>query len=146
MTLGGIDIKTEINFNTIVVVVGFLGTFAGLITLWNGVQFRQEEVQKWVSAHEQAHNLISEEIKDLHNTDNTRMDTIFRMGQLEKAHEGLDIRISRITENYGNQFTEIRNTLGQITLQLALTNQALQRMEALNITPPHTETGPRSAK
>ena len=60
----------------------------------------------------------------------TRLDQgDYRMGQIEKAHEQLDMRVSRIVETYSNQFADFRTQLSAISTQIALTNQTLSRIE-----------------
>jgi flagellar capping protein FliD len=134
VTIAGI--KTEVNLNTLVVIVGFLGTFTGLVSLWNGMQYKQQDFEKWIAAHDQLHQAIAADLSQLHKNDEQLIDLSFRIGQIEKSAQLMDDRLSRITESYGNQFTDIRGVLSQITTQLALTNQALQRIEALkNMSP-----------
>lgn len=132
MTVAGI--KAEINLNTIVAIVGFLMTFAGIVTVWNQVQYKQGDVDKWITQHEDLHKQIALDLQSLHGVDADRggkmIDMAFREGQLEKTVDALDQRISRITESYGNQFTDIRNSLGTISTQLALTNQTLGEFKA----------------
>lgn len=128
------SIKADFNLNTIVAIVGFLITFAGIITVWNQVQYKQQDFDKWISNHEKVHDQIMTEIASLHAVDADRggkmLDMSFKEGQLEKSMDALDQRISRVTESYANQFSDIRTQLGAISTQLALTNQSLQRIEA----------------
>lgn len=133
MTVAGI--RAEINLNTIVAVVGFLVTFAGIITVWNQVQYKQQDFDRWISTHEELHKAIALDLVGIHNVVSDRgdkmLDMAFKEGQLEKTVDAMNDRLSRLTENYGNQFTDIRSSLGSIATQLALTNQSLQRLEAI---------------
>lgn len=124
MTVAGI--KTEVNLNTVIAVVGFLITIGSLIGVWNRVQYKQEDFDKWIAAHDKVHDAISVRIGNLEQNDTKMIDFAFRLGQLEKQETSLDDRIGRITESYGNQFSDIRSQLGAIATQLALTNQTLQ--------------------
>lgn len=126
MTIGGI--KAEVNLNTVVAIVGFLATFAGIITLWNQVQYKQNDFDKWIQAHDKLHEAMAGQIEALQKNDNQMIDLSFRMGQVEKGLSNEDDRIGRITESYGNQFSDIRSQLGAIATQLALTNQTLSQI------------------
>lgn len=128
MTIAGI--KTEININTLVAVVGFLATFAGIITLWNQIQYRQSDFDKWILGHDRLHESLAARLENLEKNDDKLLDITFRLGQIEKRTDEQDSRLGRITENYGNQFSDIRTQLGAIATQLALTNQTLQRIDA----------------
>lgn len=130
----GIEVeKFKVNLNTIVAFIGFLGTFGLLTTMWNDALNEQRNTSRWIEQHNLLHEAIAKDLSGLHATDQTGASTIldltFRVAQLEKGSEGADTRISRITESYGNQFTDIRGALSGITTQLALTNQSLQRLE-----------------
>jgi uncharacterized membrane protein len=144
LTVSGI--KAEINLNTIVAVVGFLITFAGIITLWNQVQYKQQDFDKWIQSHEELHKQIAMDLASLHAVDSDRggkmLDMAFKEGQLEKQFDALDARLSRMTESYGNQFSDIRTQLGAIATQLALTNQTLQGMAGIHVPPSTPETNP----
>lgn len=135
MTGTTLGIKWELNLNTIVAIAGFLTTFAGLISLWNTVQFRQETMLNWIHGHEEAHTDLVKEIErfnELHlDSSNKMLDVTFREAQSEKAVQLLEERLSRISESYSNQFSDFRTQLNAIATQQALANQALQRLEAM---------------
>lgn len=128
MTVAGI--KAEINLNTVVAIVGFLATFAGIITIWNQVQYKQGDFDKWIQAHDKVHEVLGDQINnirsDMQKNEQTLLDLTFRIGQVEKGQQAQDERLSRVTDSYGNQFADIRSQLGAIATQLALTNQTLQ--------------------
>lgn len=128
--------KSEVNLNTVVVIIGFLGTFAGIITLWNSNQYKLDENSRRIDAHDVIFKGMGERFDAIDKRDADTRDLQFRVGALEKGQEGVDTRISRIVESYGNQFTDIRGTLSAISTQVALVNQSLQRIEALGKTPP----------
>jgi hypothetical protein len=136
----GIEVeKFKINTNTLVALVGFLTTFAILITMWNDARNDQANTNSWIEQHTQLHDAIAKDLAGLHQVDQSRdtqvLDLAFRIGNLEKGVEGLDLRVSRVTETYGNYFTEMRSAIGNFGTQLALANQSLQRLEALAKTP-----------
>lgn len=143
--MNAITIRKEINLNTIVVIVGFMGSFAGFVTLWNGMQYKQDDFQRWIEAHDKLHDAISKQLVGFADVDARRdkelIDIHFRLGQMEKAEDNINSRLDRITESYGNQFTDIRAALNSITTQLALTNQSLQRLEAATKPPLEPKVG-----
>jgi hypothetical protein len=132
MTIGGFVVKREVNTNTIVAIVGFLGTFAGLITMWNTMNFRQEEAAKWITQHEEAHMALEASIEAVKRSIEDYPQVVYRLAQLEKAQEVADERVNRITESYTNQFADIRTQLSSISTQIALTNASLSRLEGIS--------------
>lgn len=139
MTIGGI--KTEVNLNTIAIIVGFLATFAGLVSVWNGMQYQQADFQKWIVAHDALHVVISKDIKDLQENRKDLLELSFQVAQQQKAEDLMDARVSRVTESYGNQFTDIRTQLNANSTTLALMAQSLQRIEAQRF--PNLATAPQ---
>lgn len=138
----GIEVeKIKINLNTIIATFGFLSTFALLVTMWNDAKNSQVNTDRWIEQHTLLHDVIAKDLVQLHGVDTARdaqvLDLTFRISQLEKEVELMDARIGRVTESYGNQFTDIRSGLNSLTTQLALANQSLQRLEAsrLAVTP-----------
>lgn len=137
-------VKKDFNLNTIAIIVSFLTLFTAIVTTWNSLQYRQAEIEEWQVDHDGLHLKMSEDRTSAITAFTTRLD-VQRTDQvenereldllkqrasiLEKSIESIDIRISRITESYGNQFTEIRGQLGVITTQLALLNDAIKRMD-----------------
>jgi chromosome segregation ATPase len=142
----GIEIENfKINLNTIIALVGFLSTFAFLITTWNDAKNNLEDTNRWIEQHNSLHDAIAKELAQLHNIDTTReaqvLDLTFRISQLEKEVELLDARMSRVVESSTNQFTEVRGSLSTLTTQLALANQSLQRLEVQKL-----QTSPNDLK
>lgn len=132
-TMTGIEVeKMKINLNTIIAVVGFMGTFGALVTTWSDTRNDLEDTSKWIAQHEGVHTGISKDLLLLHDDLTAKaaliIDLNFRVAQNTKAIEALDTRISRVTESYGNQFTDIRSALSAITTNQALANQALQQI------------------
>ncbi len=138
------DTRT-INLNTVISAAGFLATFVMIGIAWGTAQSSIRELEEWRLGHEAAHrDLIanmrtSDAVFDQQlsgvRSNLAKLDQLeYRMATIEKAVEALDSRINRVTESYGNQFSDFRTQLSSISTQIALTNQTLQRMEAA--TPP----------
>lgn len=142
--------KDQININTIVAVVGFLSMFATIIATWSSIQYRQTAVDKWEQDHEELHASIKIDSAASRAALNVRLDGIvadvaklagkvdnmdYRLTTTEKAVDNGDTRISRITESYGSQFTEIRGQLASLSTQVALAIDSLKRLENLDRTP-----------
>lgn len=141
-------IKEGFNLNTIVALVGFLSMFATIISIWTGIQFRQVKTEEWQNEHLELHAQIKADSAAARSSVDTQlralqaqitmMDQInYRVTSNEKSIEGMDTRISRISESYSNQFGDVRTQLANIATQQALANQALLRIERqdLNKTP-----------
>lgn len=141
---GNIFKKENINLNTIVALVGFLSMFAAFITTWTSLQYKQSEIQKWEEDHIAEHNKWQELSTARNVAVNTRLDSMqlilnkqdqidYRLAQAEKGQINTDERIGRVSESYGIQFTEIRTQLAIVTTQLALANETLKRLEAIDV-------------
>lgn len=136
----GIEVKREINTNTIGMLIGFMVTFAAIVGSYTGMQSEQRYFREWMEEHEVHHRdretsymgrLAAIDTR-LSNHDNslTALDqVVYRLTLVEKQLENTDSRISRVVESYSNQFTEIRGQLASIATQLALANDALKRVE-----------------
>lgn len=142
--------KENVNLNTVVAIVGFLGMFASIIVTWSNVQFKLEQAQDWQTRHEEVHKAQQEENAARWAAFVTRLDSVqtavykmdqydYKIAQLEKGQDGIDLRISRISESYNNQFVEFRTQLQAISIQLAIANDVLKRMEAVKPTGVHDQ-------
>lgn len=121
--------KWEWNINTIAVLLGFVGGFIAwgytLAELRTGREQNAQNIERLAVQNTGFDNRLVLLERTL-----TRLDQgDYRMGQLEKAHESLDMRVSRIVETYSNQFADFRTQLSAISTQIALTNQTLSRIE-----------------
>lgn len=132
---------TMINLNTIVIVVGFLITYTGIVAAWTTTQNNVVALRSWQDEHEDYHGnaradytarfvAIDVRITDMIKKQAEYDNLSYRFALLEKSHEAMDLRINRIVESYSNQFTEMRTQLSGIATQVALVNQSLQRIEA----------------
>lgn len=121
--------KWEWNINTVAVLLGFVGGFIAwgytLAELRTGREQNAENIERLATQNSGFDSRLALLERTL-----TRLDQgDYRMGQLEKAHENLDVRVSRIVETYSNQFADFRTQLSAISTQIALTNQTLSRIE-----------------
>lgn len=124
-----IAFKWEWNISTLAVISGFVAGFVAwgytLAELKAGRLQNAENIQRLTQENVAASTRI--DIIDRTLVKHEQYE--YRLAQLEKAIESTDTRISRLTENYSNQFAEFRTQLSAISTQVALTNQTLSRME-----------------
>lgn len=134
-----LDTRT-ININTAVSVVGFLATFVMIGIAWGMTQSTIRDLGEWRDAHATAHRdlqvdvaskdaVLEQQIAAVQSNIAKLDQAEYRITMNEKSIESMDTRISRVTENYSNQFADMRTQLSSISTQIALTNQTLQRME-----------------
>lgn len=124
-----IAFKWEWNINTVAVLLGFIGGFIAwgytLAELRTGREQNAMNIERLATQNSGFDSRLALLERTL-----TRLDQgDYRMGQIEKAHEQLDMRVSRIVETYSNQFADFRTQLSAISTQIALTNQTLSRIE-----------------
>lgn len=56
---------------------------------------------------------------------------VYQIAQLQKKDEENDNRLGRMTESYGNRFTEIQTSLANMNTQLALLSQSMQEIKQI---------------
>jgi hypothetical protein len=122
--------KWEWNLNTLAVLAGFMGAFVAwgytLSEMRNGQQINASHIDELQT--QQA--ATAARVDAIEKAAAIQAQFEYRLAQMEKALDLVDTRISRITESYSNQFSDLRNQLGSISTQIALTNQTLNRIEA----------------
>lgn len=135
-TGGPIAFKWEWNINTIAVAAGLLGGFVAwgytLAEIRSGREQNARDIQSLI----QQVGLIDNRVELVERAQAKADQLDYRLAQSEKAIENVDVRLNRVSESYSNQFSDFRTQLSSISTQIALTNQTLQRIEAL--TPPRT--------
>lgn len=130
----------NINLNTIVALAGFLGVFSTLIVAWSNVQYKQAASESWQLEHLAKHEKLAADGAAYRAAFQTQLNAMqaqlneleqvkYRLALNEKGIENQDARTNRITESYGNQFTEIHNQLSTMNIQIALSNDILKRLE-----------------
>lgn len=128
--------KWEWNINTVAVICGFVGGFVAwgytLAEMRNGQQINASHIDELQT--QQA--ATSARVDAIEKAASIQAQFEYRLTQLEKANDLTDARISRITESYSNQFADLRNQLSTISTQIALTNQTLNRIEAVGTVAP----------
>lgn len=133
MNMAAPAFKWEWNLNTLAVLVGFAAGFVA----WGFTLSQMRNGQEVNAAH-------IDELQTLQAATAARVDAIekasaiqaqfeYRLAQVEKSLDLVDVRFGRITESYSNQFSDMRNQLGTISTQIALTNQTLNRIEASSV-------------
>jgi chromosome segregation ATPase len=131
-----IGFKWEWNINTVAV----LGGFASMFIAWGYTlaELREGRAQNAASIERLATstNVLDTRLTLLEREQIKVDQTEYRMAQLEKGLESLDIRLNRVTESYSNQFADVRTQLSSISTQIALSNQTLQRIESRPVQTP----------
>lgn len=133
----------NVNLNTIVAIVSFLGVFASFVATWTIIQTKQTEISNWQFDHLKLHEQLSIDRAARTAAVNVRLDTMqdslneleqmkYRITLNEKAIDTTDTRIDRVVESYANQFNEIRSQLAVLNTQLALANDSLKRLEKVD--------------
>ncbi|RWP05114.1 hypothetical protein [Mesorhizobium sp.] len=141
-----VDLKS-VNLNTVISLTGFLGTFVLIGIAWGSAQSKIADLEEWRLSHDAVHRDLLADMRGNAAATDERIKAIderlaemnevqYRLAQVEKSYDNIDTRISRITESYSNQFSDFRTQLNAISTQIALTNQTLQRMEAVRAEAP----------
>ena len=123
-------IKREVNLNTIVMAVGFLATFGGIVTSYSNLQSEQKNFGAFIEEQKAVNARLDQRIDTHDAVLNTLPQTNYQVAQLEEASKSTADRISSVTDSYSNQFSDIRAQLGSIQTQMALVKQSLDRIEA----------------
>lgn len=135
--------KENVNLNTIIAIIGFLGMFAGLTATWTSIQYRQASTDKWQTEHMEMHAKISSDAAARYAGVTARLDEYqkqfvaleefkYKVVALDKTTEAAETRTSRIVDSYSQQFTEIRTQLATLNTSIALANDALGRLEKVD--------------
>lgn len=139
-----IFVKEAVNLNTVVAIIGFLSVFAGLVVTWSNVQFKQTALDNWEKDHTDLHARLDSDRAATRAAIYTRLNTVdqdnqkqatdleqlkYQLAQIGKEQDALTARQDRMSESYGNQFTEMRAVLSNLSTQLALANSSLARLE-----------------
>lgn len=133
--------KENVNLNTMVAIVGFLGMFAGFVGTWTSIQYKQSETQHWQEDHRLQHEKLAADGLVRYTGLITRLDLMqdainemeqlkYRITLTEKGIENAETRTNRIVESSANQFTAINAQLAVLNTQIALANDSLKRLEA----------------
>lgn len=135
-----LKIDRTININTIVAIATFVTMLGGgIYTLQQQAataqdfRERQEAYNANLDAERRANRAANEAKLDAIVDGQNKLATIisqatYQIAQLQKKDEETDARISRITDSYGERFTEIQNVLATISTQIALQGQSLERI------------------
>lgn len=124
--IGGFTVRKDLNITNI---VGFLVIFATLVTMYNSLDFRQQEDSEWQENHESHHTRFEADYGAFRNSFHDRPQNIYRLQKVEEIQKTNIERMDRMAENYNGQFADVRTQLNAILTQIALTNAALGRLE-----------------
>lgn len=131
----GISIKYELNSNTIIMLFGFIGTIVTGVFLWSDSQHLLADNTKRLDDHDTLFAQMVVRLDAVDKRDADMRDLTFRVGAIEKGQDASDQRMNRMSESYGNKFTEIGTFMSSTNTQLALILQSQQRIEGLAKTP-----------
>lgn len=131
--------KWEWNINTIAMLAGFVGGFITwgytLAEMRNGQEMNAAKIIDLQAG--QAALVARVDLMEKVDAKQEQLD--YRLAQAEKGIEATNERIGRISESYSNQFSDMRTQLSTISTQVALTNQSLNRIEAVQNATPRTQ-------
>lgn len=122
--------KWEWNINTLAVLAGFGAGFIAWGYTLSEIKTGREINADNIAALQVSQGALAARVDSIEKANSIQAQFEYRLTQLEKTTDLIDTRISRVTENYGNQFSDMRNQLSSISTQIALTNQTLNRIEA----------------
>lgn len=122
--------KWEWNLNTLAVLAGFAAGFVAwgftLSEMRNGQQINASRITELQAATA----AITVRVDTIEKASAIQTQFEYRLAQVEKSLDLVDARFGRMSESYTNQFSDMRQQLGAISTQIALTNQTLNRIEA----------------
>lgn len=145
-----IKVDRTININTLIAVAGFaIVILGGVFTMatvysklqtqaeaWTDFQKRQETYNVALDVDRKASGAASDVKLEVITQALGKLTSLndqvsYQIGQLQKKDEETDARLGRMTESYGDKFTEIQGSLATMTTQLALQSQSLAEMKTL---------------
>lgn len=122
--------KWEWNLNTLAVLAGFAAGFVAWGFTLSQMRNGQEVNADRISELQTATAAVTARVDAIEKASMLQAQFEYRLAQVEKSLDLVDARFGRITESYSNQFSDMRQQLGAISTQIALTNQTLNRIEA----------------
>lgn len=122
--------KWEWNLSTIAVMAGFVAGFVAwgytLAEMRNGQQINASHIDEL----QVSQAAVTARVDAIEKASAIQAQFEYRLAQVEKSLDLVDARFGRMSESYTNQFSDLRQQLGAISTQIALTNQTLNRIEA----------------
>lgn len=131
----GITVKWEVNSNTIIMLLGFIGTIVTGAFMWSDSQHLLADNTRRLDGHDTTFTQMVVRLDAIDKRDSDIQDLQFKVGALEKGQDAADSRMNRMSESTGNKFTEITSSINTMNTQLALIIQSQQRLEGLAKTP-----------
>lgn len=121
------EFKFELNLNTIMNFIGFVGVIITLVTLWNAVSFRVDNHDKMLSDLKAQMANATTTLRSLREAD---VVTEAKVQQVESGLKTLIERIDRYLSENDRSFIEVRREMGTIATQNEVLKQILTRIEA----------------
>lgn len=133
--MAGLQVKYEINLNTIITLISFGTIFSAVIYSYANIQYRQDTLFEHVGEQRELNATFEERFSAVTELMNKlaqgQRDQEFQITTMQRTDSAIEERLNRVTESYSNQFSDLRTQLSSINTQIALANQALQRLEAV---------------
>lgn len=123
-------IKTEVNLNTLLMLVGFASTLIGIGASWSKVTAAQASMQEFVTAQRALNARFDERINNAVADIAGLPGVTYRVTKLEEGAGALDQRLTRLGESNQRDLGDLRTALGSIQTAIALNTRALERIEA----------------
>lgn len=103
---------------------------------WIEFQKRQEEYNSNLDADRRAGRAtydakLDSVVQIINKLASSGEQQTYQIAQLQKKDEETDARLGRMTESYGDKFTEIQTTLATMSTQLALQSQAMTELKQI---------------
>lgn len=145
-----LQIDRTVNINTIIALATFIIMVIGGVVTATLVYGRlQAQSDAWIEfqKRQESYNArLDTDVAARRATVDTRMQALvdlvgklsgvtdqqsYQVAQLQKKDEETDQRLGRMSDSYGDKFTEIQSTLATMSTQLALQSQALTELKQI---------------
>lgn len=156
-----LKIERTININTIIALATFfimlLGGVVTVTTVYSKLQAQADAWQEFQKRQEGYNSKLDSDRAAGRATYDTKLDAVsqsltktasiidqqtYQIAQLQKKDEETDARLGRMSESYGDKFTEIQAALANINTQLALVSQAVTELKQI-VSPPTIRSSER---
>lgn len=145
-----LKIDRTVNINTILgvatFVVGLIGVIVSMTIVYSKIQAQTDSWVDFQKRQESYNSNLDADRRAGRATYDLKLDAIaqaltktssiiegqtYQIAQLQKKDEETDARLGRMSESYGDKFTEIQSTLANINTQIALVSQAVTELKQI---------------
>lgn len=119
-----------VNLNTVAIIVGFLSTLTAITWSYANLTNKQDNFVDFVVEQK----TVNAKTDERFSAADVKLSVIpvisADLARIDASNNGQDERMGRMSENAGNQFSDIRTSISQLNTQAALIKQSLDRIEA----------------